>query len=52
LKGGADIDVVAPLFERELVRVGNDRLTLVGHEIHAAGGVPRHLIQVWLVKPH
>ena len=46
-----DIDVVAPLFEPNLIKVGDDRLTLVGHEIHAEGTVARHVVQVWLVKP-
>ncbi|MBK4734635.1 hypothetical protein [Noviherbaspirillum pedocola] len=52
LQGVGDIDVVAPLFEPQLVRVGDDRLTLVGHEVHAAGGGARHVLQVWLVKPY
>ncbi len=51
LPGTGDIDVAAPLFDPELVKVKENRLTLVGHEIHAEGGVPRHVLQVWLVKP-
>lgn len=50
-QGIGDVDLVAPLFEPQLVRVGDDRLTLVGHEVQPEGGVPHHVMQVWLVKP-
>lgn len=52
LQGIGDIDVVAPLFEPELVKVGDDRLTFVGHEVHVVDGTARHVMQVWLVKPY
>lgn len=49
-QGVGDIDVVAPLFEPALIKVRDERMTLVGHEIHADKGVTRHVFQVWLVR--
>jgi hypothetical protein len=51
VQGTGDIDVAAPLFEPQLIKVRNNRMTLVGHEIHADTGVAHHVIQVWLVQP-
>lgn len=48
--GIGDVDVVAPLFEPSLVKVRDERMTIVGHEIHAEGGTTRHVFQMWLVK--
>lgn len=52
LQGIGDIDVVAPLFEPELVKVGDARLTFVGHEVPSIEGTVWHVMQVWLVKPY
>jgi hypothetical protein len=51
VQGTGDVDIAAPLFEPQLIKVRNNRMTLVGHEIHADAGVPRHVVQVWLVQP-
>lgn len=51
LPGTGDIDIAAPLFEPELIKVRDNKLTLVGHEIHSENGIARHVLQVWLVKP-
>ena len=50
MQGVGDVDVVAPLFEPALIKVRDERMTLVGHEIHADKGVARHVFQVWLVR--
>ena len=51
VQGTGDVDIAAPFFEPQLIKVRNNRMTLVGHEIHADTGVARHVVQVWLVQP-
>lgn len=47
-----DIDVVALLYEPQPVKVGDDRLTFVGHKEHAVDVTARQVRQVWLMKPY
>jgi hypothetical protein len=45
-QGTGDIDVVTPLFEPALIKVRDERMTLVGDEIHAENGTTRRVFQV------
>lgn len=48
---GPSYDVLPPLFEPDLLKVSDTRMTLRGFEINAEEGQAKQVAQEWLLKP-
>jgi hypothetical protein len=43
-------DLLAPLFDPQLVRMTNTQMALHGYQIHAEGGTAVHYAQCWVLR--